>query len=252
MGHAGALLENAAHVENYLINGKPKTSSSDDVSTIDSLKINVPDAGLIQFKQWNHQKILWSAIDNTKTLVVNTARQMGTTSLYSAYALQYAKTHPSSVVKVISNNFSISRNLVFLFADQITYKTRTLTSIVFDNNSIIVCDKSNNDESVLEDHGMIDLLIIENAAYIPFKEDGYINSLITSRVKDKCIISSRPNVNAGLFYTLWNTPSQNRSKLLLPWYIHEERDSKWAATAVENLGYNLFMQEYGCQFRPQF
>lgn len=252
-GRADTLLENAAHVENYLINGLPKTSSKDDTLDVDSLKINVPDTGLVQFNQWNHQKILWLAIENTKTLVVNTARQMGTTSLYSAYALHYAKTHPSSVVKVISNKFSTARNLVFLFADQITYKTRTQNSIVFDNNSIILCDKSNHsDDSVLEDCGMIDLLIIDNAAYIPFKEDEYINSLIVGKVKDKCIISSSPNVNAGLFYTLWNTPSQFRSNLMLPWYIHEKRDYKWASDSIEQLGHNLFIQEYGCQFKPQF
>lgn len=249
-GQVSYLLKNATHIENYLINGYKDSKKDSPQSIIDSLKISNPTKGLITFKKYDHQKVLWTAIDNSKTLIINTSRMMGLTTLYGLYAVDYALKNPKSVVKVISNNMQCAKALAFMFNDQTSPESITQTKVTYNNGSTVTAMSSSsenkgNDES-------IDLLIVDNAAFIPFKDDAYINELIVSNVKDKCIISSSPNLDTGLFYTLWTTHSNYRDKVLLPWYMNSDRNPEWAKKTTEFIGPVVFAKEYCCQFLPQF
>lgn len=248
-GMADALIKNAASIEDYLYNGY-KNPNKKELADQKSgyFKITHPIKGLIPFNFYNHQKILWTGIDNSKTLIVNSARQMGSSSLLSLYAIKYALRNSESKIRILSSSYELSKNIIHKFSNQIKEEIASTNDVgvTFTNGSVITCDDRDTTGT------LYDMAIIDNAAYLPYKNDDKIHEFIKLNVKDKCVILSSPEFNSGLFYSYWTSNDSFISKLMLPWYIHEEYDLAWAEKMRKDRGSLPFETEYCCQFYFKF
>lgn len=261
-GSVRILLDNASRIEEYLTCKIKKYDTPESI--IDTIKIRHPKNGLIPFVKYPHQEILWRSIDVSDRLVINTARQMGLTTLYSVYAVSYALKNPASRVKIVKTGLQGIKEVLSVLVDQ-TNPKRVLTdgtTVEYDNGSVIsgittnnlVCIKKDRETgkeyetSIFELGERVDLLIIDDAACISFKYDGIMHNIFQNPYFSKIIISSDPHESRGFFYNVWTNDNIDVNKFMLPWYMHPDRNSSWAESTINLIGKDLFLKEYCCKF----
>jgi hypothetical protein len=64
----------------------------------------------------------------------------------------------------------------------------------------------------------------------------------------RCILTSTPFANDGIYYDLWHNDKNGFYKLLITWDAHPERDEGWAKEFRKMIGDDKFEREFGCKF----
>jgi len=256
------IFELATQTLNFIENnpGPIVAKNSDVVNWVkNNIKIDHPVRGSIPFNLHLFQENTLNIIDIQQNVIINTARQQGTSTLLYSYMLWYAITYPGNHIvlgysKLADTYYAIQKiRYMYDFALENTKLTHaTRENLRFDNGSEIIGIPINGNAP--RGRRAMNMLVIDNAAYISHK---YFNDFWTSAIPSlatgaKVIISSNPNKAEGLFYNLYsNKPPFCKNsfiKVAIPWYKNPDKDAEWEKRERANLGDTMFEREHNCQF----
>ena len=214
-----------------------------------------PVIGLIPFKPYDYQAKILEMFDQDRNFIlINSARQMGMSTLLDIYALHRALTQSHQTIMIMGPKFNIVAESMVRITNLYQNLEGTLPAVVtknkdileFDNGSKIVCRKFS--DSSFRGYSC-DLVIITEAAYIPYADDTKIwNSLIPSLGTGQLVVQSTPNKPQGLFHTLWSSNPNTITRVKVEWYAHPERNQEWAEKQKQHISEASFRKEYECEF----
>lgn len=207
-----------------------------------------PVHGRIPFKLNLHQQIMSTAMAKCRKLLLNCARQSGTTSMLIAHAFKQAAGKKNHHVVFYVPKFSYASRLMDHATQFVEHITRAdIGNIKFKNGSSIRVFSSS---ATRPPPGQIDTLIFDDASFISFSN---IEWQVFANISSKCpgsttIIASAPGASNGMFHSLW-TSDQSYSKISLPWFLSPGRDANWAKTELSRIGLDAFKSSYCCEFQ---
>lgn len=229
-----------------------------------TVKITHPLRGLIPFDPypfqselaWDLNRTVMTRFSEPSRLVHVGSRQMGTSTLLSAFALWYALNNAKQkilfVVPRLTFGFDISERIgTMLVAQPMTYGQvvqNNKAKKTFSNGSTIDF-RTYASEVTPRDIAASDIVILSDAAYCPYAYDNSIRTALFELLarNGTYVASSNPQHPRGIFWDLWNE-AKSHEKLYQPWHVHPERDEEWARPFREQLGPKRFANEFECEF----
>lgn len=99
-------------------------------------------------------------------------------------------------------------------------------------------------------------VVSHNCAFISDIEEIWASSQMTLATGGKCIMLSTPNGIGGLFHRVWQQAEEGTvidgidkfHPIMLPWYLHPDRDQTWRDQQDQLLGKRLASQECDANF----
>lgn len=223
--------------------------------------IQHPIKGTIPFETFAFQEMMVESYVRNPRSIVLAGRQMGTTSVVTAYLLWYALFNPYKTIGIVSDRLLIGQEtlarIMFAYDNLPLWMKpalirRTQTEVQFDNDSRIFV-RAMSEHSF---RGMaVNVLFIDDFGFTnDEKARGFwaAHYPVFHGVAEKVIITSTWNGSGNLFATLWNgavAGENGFSPLHMPWWRHPERDEAWAQTFRERLGSARFDDDFECVFR---
>lgn len=228
-------------------------------------KITTIDRGFILFDMHEYQEQLFIDFQNFRFNVVVQARQSGKTTVVAAFLLWYAMFHSDKEIAVLANKEKQAIEIldrirkayqdIPFFLQQGCEKFGS-TEIAFENGSKIYAYATSSDSI----RGRaVALLYVDEVAFIDNDMEFWESTFptVSSAESSKCILTSTPKGQRGLFYDIVvksdPTHSQYNEFHLteVPWnrvppYI---KDPTWAPKMRAKLGDARFDQEFGIKFR---
>lgn len=187
---------------------------------------------------------------------------MGISTLTAAHALHSMLFNDDFKVLVIATKQEVAKNLVskvqvmfeFLptFLKQgIKIINNNKLSLSFSNGSEIKAVSSSPDAARSE---ALSLLIIDEFAFVDWANEIWAGAQMTLATGGSAIVLSTPNGVGNKFHQMWQQATEGVvidglerfNPILLPWYLHPERDQKWRDQQDELLGKRLAAQECDC------
>lgn len=221
-------------------------------------KIANQDSGIIPFKMYEFQKRVMNNLREHDRNIILKSRQLGISTLTSAYALWLMLFHKSKKCLALATNQDTAKNIidkVKLAYDNLPSFMRVPTteynklSISFVNGSKIKAVAATKSAGRSES---LSLLIIDEAAFI--EPDDKIREIWTSTQPTlasnaSCIILSTPNGHNNFFHEMWTNSENGKNNfnfVRLPWTVHPEHDQSWRDKQDVELGEKKAAQECDC------
>lgn len=223
------------------------------------LRIVSLDHGIIPFKLYQYQRDIIDLITNNRWALILLFRQAGKTQVMAAYLLWYALFHKNKDVLVLANKLDAAQEIMdrirmmfenlpfFMQSGVYVYNKKTLK---FKNGSKLFCSATSGSGPRGK---AIALCYIDEACFIEqdmtFYESTY--PVITSGKDSKIIMTSTPNGQRGMFYTLWKSAIAKNNDYITykaDWTKHPDRDKKWGEETLRNIGPSRFRQEFEVEF----
>lgn len=220
------------------------------------VQIQHPLQGGIPFPLYDFQRHTLKQFETHRFNIMNSARQMGTTTLMCSFILWYALFNTDKTIVTISNRMANSMELAnrirFAYEHlpeylQVGIVRYSKTEIEFDNGSKILFKAASPHVC----RGLsCDLICIDSAAYISHKigYEMWHSLMPILSTGGRVIIASTPGDTQGLFYDLWHKDNNGFNKIFLPWHVHPERDEHFAKRYKDVLGDEHFAREFECKF----
>lgn len=247
------LIVNATKIEAYLAI-KDSLDSLPEFSQ--QCLIEHPVKGAIHFQPYEGQRAAMQYIQDHKKVLIQSGRQMGTTTMLTFSALWDALRTPMASICVMSNNFTsvqylrdrISFTCGSMKAGFARMTTNNKQQIVFSNGSTIsfVVPSGN----ALRGR-TINALYIDQAGFVSHNSmDEFWMSCAPCLATGARIYmaSSGKSASKGVFYDLW-AEDNDFVKVELPWFVHPERDATWEQDMINMIGNDAFRREYECGFK---
>ncbi len=216
--------------------------------------------GEVLFKMYPYQVEIVESLNNNTRSIALCARQLGKTTVISAYLLWYAAFHKNKLCLVASNKndnaMDVMAKIIFSYERLPEFlkpgvKSGTMHKIDFDNESTI------KSQATTESTGRgkaVSLLMLDELAFVPkrIQEAMWKSILPTLSTGGKIIISSTPNGDSDLFSKLWfgSVMGKNDFKpISAVWSDHPDRtEENFKKGMVQELGELAFRQEHDCEF----
>ncbi len=227
-------------------------------------KIQHPMKGKVLFNLYPFQEDALRNFRDNRFNIVLKSRQMGISTLVAGHALHSMIFNTDYKILVIATKQDVAKNLVqkvqlmweFLpgFLKQgLSIVNNNKLSISFTNGSEIKAVASSPDAARSE---ALSLLILDEAAFIPDIEEIWASSQMTLATGGNCVMLSTPNGIGGLFHRTWQEAEEGSVTdgldrfvpILLPWYLHPDRDQTWRNQQDVLLGKRLAAQECDADF----
>ena len=221
--------------------------------------IQTQDKGVIKFSLFDFQEQALKDIHANDRSIILKSRQMGISTLISAYCLWQLIFHDGKNILIVSIKEGTAKEIVAkirLANEKLpTYlKLKELEnnklSIKFKNNSMVqaVSSASSAGRSF-----SASLIILDEAAFIENVEELWlsIQPTLSTTKEGKAIILSTPRGMSNFFHKTWTDSENKRNeffKIKLPWNLRPDRDESWKAKQMLELGAKDFGQEYDCDF----
>lgn len=220
------------------------------------VKIQHTERGTLPFELYPFQEeTLKSFIDNDKNIVLK-SRQMGISTLVSAYALWLMLFHNDKSVVVISRTQAATKDIV----TKVKFASERLPSWLkvplIENNALSIRFKNgSNIKAVSSAAGSArgnaaSLIILDEAAFIPDANEVWVAANATTSTGGKSIILSTPNGIGDFFHKMWSdaeSGSNGFKTIRLRWDLHPERDQEWRdRKGAEQGDPRKAAQEYDC------
>ena len=232
--------------------------------------IQHPTKGSIQYHPFEYQCRLIDAYHDNRYSISLMPRQTGKSTSAAGYLLWYAMFVPDSTILVAAHKYIGAQEIMqrvryayencpdFIRAGVTSYNKGSLD---FDNGSRIVSQTTTENTG----RGMsISLLYCDEFAFVrPTIASEFWTAITpTLATGGKCIITSTPNSDEDQFAQIWRqanncfdeygneTPlGKNGFKAFRSkWQEHPDRDEKWAAQMLSQLGEERFRREMECEF----
>lgn len=219
------------------------------------VKIQHPLRGTIPFDLYPFQeKALKNLVDFDYNIILK-SRQMGITTLTSAYSLWLMVFHSDKNILCISIKQETSKEIV----TRVRFANNNLPSWLkipcIEDNRLSLRLKNGSQIKAVSSSGdagrssALSLLIIDEAAFIDNIEEIWLSAQQTLSTGGKAIILSTPNGVGNFFHKTWIASEQKENKfntINLPWYLHPERTQEWRDQQTELLGVKGSAQECDC------
>lgn len=189
--------------------------------------------------------------------IINKSRQLGISTLVSAYSLWLMLFNKDKNVLVIATKQDTAKNMVtkVRFAYQnlpawlkIGTAEDNRLSLKLVNGSQIKAVSAAGDAGRSES---VSLLVIDEAAFIDRIEEIFTAAQQTLATGGGCIALSTPNGVGNWFHKTYLAAQSQENKFLpisLPWTVHPERDQTWRDEQDRTLGKRNAAQECDCDF----
>jgi len=221
------------------------------------VKIQHPLKGTIPFDLYPFQEsALQNLVDFDYNIILK-SRQMGITTLTSAYSLWLMVFHSDKNILCISIKQETSKEIV----TRVRFANNNLPSWLkipcIEDNRLSLRLKNGSQIKAVSSSGdagrssALSLLIIDEAAFIDNIEEIWLSAQQTLSTGGKAIILSTPNGVGNFFHKTWVASEQKENKfntINLPWHLHPERTQEWRDEQTELLGVKGSAQECDCDF----
>lgn len=225
--------------------------------------INTLDRGIQKLKLYDFQQKLLFKLDSYNKLIINHSRQVGNSTILSAYALYYAMTHNNAHIHIASYCLQSSIQLLDVIdtmhtslpipiKNLIRCVAKSKREIKLSNGTIIHAITSTSPDS-LKNHKS-DMIILDEFSHTPissvYELMTVVNKLVDTNPNMKLIIASVPN-GINYFYKLWADAISNFNDyhaIKIPYTVIPHRDETWKQLEIAMLGKEKFEQEYECVF----
>lgn len=219
--------------------------------------IQHPTKGRILFNLYPFQEAILKQFLSGDYYLINKSRQLGISTLCSAYSLWLMLFHKDKNVLVLATTHETAKNLItkvrFSYDElpswlKIKSTEHNKTNLRLSNGSQIQA-KSATDNAARSE--AVSLLIIDEAAFIENIESIYVSAQQTLATGGQCIALSSPNGTGNWFYNTWVKAQEKKIAFIplrLPWTVHPERDQKWRDEQDVELGKKHASQECDADF----
>lgn len=221
------------------------------------VKIQHPIRGTIPFELYPFQEDALKGLISYDNNIILKSRQMGITTLTSAYALWLMVFHNDKNILCISIKQETSKEIV----TRVRFANNNLPSWMrvpcIEDNRLSLRLKNGSQIKAVSSAGdagrssALSLLIIDEAAFIDNIEEIWLSAQYTLSTGGKAIILSTPNGVGNFFHKTWvsaESKNNNFNTIRLPWYLHPERDQSWRDKQTELSGVKGSAQECDCEF----
>lgn len=256
------LIAAAQELENYLTLNTATRIPARFADFLKVLTILDPFVGRTSFEPYPFQIDLADRLQdpNSQRIIINSARQMGITTLVAAFALHECAMKPNQTILIAAFRFvsalEVMDKIHAMYENMDSVARPPVTeynkgSIKFGNGSSIIARAAGS----MMGRGMsLTHAIIDNAAFIPFsKEDELYSGLAPCLIRGgKLILTGCPSSSKGKFAEFWREDN-GWEKISLPWHLHPDHGNNWEKAMRLTIGDNAFDREYGLQFidRPE-
>lgn len=219
--------------------------------------IQHPQRGRIQFNLYPFQEKVLHQLRNNEYTIINKSRQLGISTLSSAYTLWLMLFHQDKNILCIATKQETAKNMVtkvrFAYGHLPSWLKVKATednklSLKLGNGSQIKAVGATSDAGRSE---AVSLLLLDEAAFIPGIDDIFTAAQQTLATGGQCIAISTPNGTGNWFHKTFTRAQLGENKfvpLSLPWSVHPEREQPWRDQQDKELGIRDAAQECDCDF----
>ncbi len=204
------------------------------------VKIQHPIRGTIPFELYPFQEKALKDFYDFDFNIVLKSRQMGISTLVSAYSLWLMLFQNDKNILVISTKQEVAKEIVskVRFANdnlpswlKVQCVEDNKLSLKYKNGSRIQATSSAGDAGRSL---ALSLLVIDEAAFIDGVDEIWTASYPTLSTGGRAIILSTPNGVGNFFHRMWRDAEAKKTighkafnPIRLPWHLHPERDQSW-------------------------
>jgi hypothetical protein len=219
--------------------------------------IQHPTRGRLFFDLYEFQEEVLHLYQNHEYCIINKSRQLGISTLVSAYSLWMMLFQRDKNILVVATTQATAKNMVtkVRFAYQnlpswlkIGASEDNRLSLRLVNGSQIKAVSAAGDATRSES---VSLLVIDEAAFIDRIEEIFTAAQQTLATGGRCIALSTPNGIGNWFHKMYTKAQKRENNFLpisLPWTVHPERDNNWREQQTKDLGVRNAAQECDCDF----
>ena len=219
--------------------------------------IQHPKRGRIQFNLYPFQEKVLRLFQKNNYNIVNKSRQLGISTLCSAYALWLMLFHKDKNVLCIATKQETAKNMVtkvrFAYNNlpawlKVKADEDNKLSLRLSNGSQIKAVGATADAGRSE---AVSLLLLDEAAFIEGIDEIFASAQQTLATGGQCIAISTPYGTGNWFHRSFISAEQGSNgftAIKLPWTVHPERDQKWRDEQDDILGLRNAAQECDCDF----
>ena len=219
--------------------------------------IQHPQRGRQLFDLYPFQEKVLRLFQKNDYSIINKSRQLGISTLVSAYSLWLMLFNKDKNVLVIATKQDTAKNMVtkvrFAYQNLPTWlkigtSEDNRLSLRLTNGSQVKAVSAAGDAGRSES---VTLLVIDEAAFIDNIETIFTAAQQTLATGGGCIALSTPNGVGNWFHKTYTTAQEQKNKFLpisLPWTVHPERDQTWRDDQDRVLGKRNAAQECDCDF----
>ena len=219
--------------------------------------IQHPTRGRILFALYPFQEKVLHLFRDNQYLITLKSRQLGISTLASAYSLWLMLFHKDKNVLALATTQATARNLVtkviFMYDElpkwlKLPSVEKNKLSLRLKNGSKVQAKSSSTDAARSE---AVSLLLIDEAAFIDNIEDTFTAAQQTLATGGQCMALSTPNGIGNWFHQTWERAESGENSFIpirLPWTVHPERDQSWRDQQDSDLGPRMAGQECDCDF----
>lgn len=219
--------------------------------------IQHPTRGRMSFALYPFQEKVLHLLQKHDNSIINKSRQLGISTLTSAYALWMMLFERDKNILVLATTQATAKNLVtkvrFAYDNLPTWMRLPTVednrlSLRLKNGSQIKAVSAATDSARSE---AVSLLVIDEAAFIDRIEDIFTAAQQTLATGGKCIALSTPNGVGNWFHKTFTKAQVGENKftpISLPWTVHPERNETWREEQTKQLGVRAAAQECDCDF----
>ena len=216
--------------------------------------IQHPQRGRQLFDLYPFQEKVLRLFQKYPDSIINKSRQLGISTLVSAYSLWLMLFQRDNNVLVIATKQDTAKNMVtkvrFAYDNLPNWMTtaakavnNNALSLALSNGSVIKAVSAAGDAGRSE---AVSLLIIDEAAFIDNIETIYTAAKMTLATGGGCIALSTPNGVGNWFHKTYTDSQLQKNSFVpisLPWTVHPERDQAWRDKQDVDLGVRMAAQE---------
>lgn len=219
--------------------------------------IQHPTRGRMYFALYPFQEKVLRLLQKHDYTIINKSRQLGISTLTSAFALWMMLFERDKNVLVLATTQATAKNLVtkvrFAYDNLPTWMRLPTVednrlSLRLKNGSQIKAVSAATDSARSE---AVSLLVIDEAAFIDRIEDIFTAAQQTLATGGRCIALSTPNGVGNWFHKTFTKAQVSENKftpISLPWTVHPERAQQWRDEQTKQLGARAAAQECDCDF----
>ena len=221
--------------------------------------IQHPQRGRQYFDLYPFQEQVLVLFQKHSDSIINKSRQLGISTLVSAYSLWLMMFQKDKNILVIATKQETAKNMVtkvrFAYNNLPDWMRKIAKST---SNNQLSLSLSNGSQikavSAAGDAGRseaVSLLVIDEAAFIDNIDTIYTAAKMTLATGGGCIALSTPNGVGNWFHQTYTKAQKSENDFLpisLPWKVHPERDIEWRKKQDIDLGVRNAAQECDCNF----
>ena len=219
--------------------------------------IQHPQRGRIQFNLYLFQEGVLHQFQKNKYNIVNKSRQLGISTLSSAYSLWMMLFNKDKNVLCIATKQETAKNMVtkvkFAYDNlpswlQIKAIENNKLSLKLSNGSQIKAIGATGDAGRSE---AVSLLLLDEAAFIEGIDEIFASAQQTLATGGQCIAISTPFGTGNWFHRTFIGGEEGKNgftSIKIPWTVHPERSQKWRDEQDVILGPRNAAQECDCDF----